>query len=166
MAQEYTLIGGNGTIVSPLEVTENGTYTAGDSRAFNPVVVNTGGGGSSDFEKFTVTFDLTVQEGSKEIGAAYINGAYMPYPDGDYQYTAEQIALSDQEGSAVLTAELVAYQGYAYFSEIAVEDVDGGSMIFVSSPTLSGGVSLSQQGTYVVTGDGTVSGVVKDNGGK
>lgn len=47
MAKEYTLIGGNGTKVSPLEVTEDGTYEAGDSRAFNPVKVNTGGGGGS-----------------------------------------------------------------------------------------------------------------------
>ena len=44
MPKEYTLIGGNGTVVSPLEAIEDGTYTAGDSRAFNPVVVRTGGG--------------------------------------------------------------------------------------------------------------------------
>ena len=40
MPKEYTLIGGNGTRVSPLEVNESGTYEAGDSRAFNPVKVN------------------------------------------------------------------------------------------------------------------------------
>ena len=40
MPKEYTLIGGNGTHVSPLSVTENDTYTAGDSKAFNPVIVN------------------------------------------------------------------------------------------------------------------------------
>lgn len=43
MPKEYTLIGGNGTVVSPLEVTEDGDYVAGDSRAFNPVKVRTGG---------------------------------------------------------------------------------------------------------------------------
>lgn len=43
MPKEYTLVGGTGTDVSPLEVTENGTYKAGDSRAFNPVIVRTGG---------------------------------------------------------------------------------------------------------------------------
>lgn len=47
MAKEYTLIGGNGTRVSPLEVTESGTYEAGDSRAFNPVKVNVPSGSST-----------------------------------------------------------------------------------------------------------------------
>ena len=53
MPQDYTLIGGNGTVVSPLEVTEDGTYKAGDSRAYNPVIVRTGGGGSSTLAGLT-----------------------------------------------------------------------------------------------------------------
>lgn len=53
MPKEYTLIGGNGTVVSPLEVTEDGDYVAGDSRAFNPVKVRTGGGGSSTLAGLT-----------------------------------------------------------------------------------------------------------------
>lgn len=133
---------------------------AGDSHAFNPVVVNIGGG-TSDFETFTVTFDLTVQEGSKDIGAARISGAFMPYPAGEYPYTADQIELSEQEGSTDLKAELAAYQGYAYFGDIVIEDADGTAMEFVSDPTLSGGVSETTQGHYVVTGDGTISGVVR-----
>lgn len=47
MPKEYTLIGGNGTRVSPLEVTQSGTYEAGDSRAFNPVKVNVPSGSST-----------------------------------------------------------------------------------------------------------------------
>lgn len=58
MSKEYTLIGGNGTVVSPLEVTEDGDYVAGDSRAFNPVKVRTGGGGSSTLSGLT-DVDLT-----------------------------------------------------------------------------------------------------------
>lgn len=58
MPQDYTLIGGNGTVVSPLEATEDGTYKAGDSRAFNPVIVRTGGGGSSTLAGLT-DVDLT-----------------------------------------------------------------------------------------------------------
>lgn len=53
MAKEYTLIGGNGTVVSPLEVTEDGDYVAGDSRAFNPVKVRTGSSGSSTLAGLT-----------------------------------------------------------------------------------------------------------------
>ena len=122
---------------------------------------SSGNSGNSDFETFTITFDLTVQEGSKEIGSAYITGALMPYPTEEYPYTADQIELSEQEGSTNFKAELVAYQGYAYFAEIFIEDVDGDSMEFVSSPTLSGGVSETEQGLYVVTGNGTISGVIK-----
>ena len=58
MPKEYTLIGGNGTVVTPLEVTEDGDYVAGDSRAFNPVKVRTGGGGSSTLAGLT-DVDLT-----------------------------------------------------------------------------------------------------------
>lgn len=53
MAKEYTLIGGNGTVVSPLEVTEDGDYFAGDSRAFNPVKVRASGSGSSTLSGLT-----------------------------------------------------------------------------------------------------------------
>ena len=53
MAKEYTLIGGNGTVVSPLEVTEDGDYFAGDSRAFNPVKVRASGSGSSTLAGLT-----------------------------------------------------------------------------------------------------------------
>lgn len=53
MSKEYTLIGGNGTVVSPLEVTEDGDYVAGDSRAFNPVKVRASGSGSSTLSGLT-----------------------------------------------------------------------------------------------------------------
>lgn len=54
----------NGTIVEPLNVTENGTYAPPAGTAYSPVVVNVeGGGGSSDFstaevEVINTTADL------------------------------------------------------------------------------------------------------------
>lgn len=46
----------NGTIVEPLNVTENGTYAPPAGTAYSPVVVNVeGGGGSSDFSTARVT---------------------------------------------------------------------------------------------------------------
>lgn len=53
----YTLIGGNGVRVKPLEVQEDGTYKAGDSEAFNPVIVKASGGGSSGGGVLTANFD-------------------------------------------------------------------------------------------------------------
>lgn len=69
MAKEYTLIGGNGTVVSPLEVTEDGDYVAGDSRAFNPVKVRTGGGGGGGgalVVHITGTFDPDLVSGTMD----------------------------------------------------------------------------------------------------
>ena len=42
---EYTLVGGTGVKIVPLEVSEAGTYTAGESEAHNPVTVTGGGSG-------------------------------------------------------------------------------------------------------------------------
>ena len=42
---EYTLVGGTGVKIVPLEVSEAGTYTAGESEAYNPVTVTGGGSG-------------------------------------------------------------------------------------------------------------------------
>ena len=70
MGKEYKLTGGNGTTIEELEVTEDGTYTAGDSRAFNPVIVRTGGGGGGGalivemvWDESTTTFTLDTKAG-------------------------------------------------------------------------------------------------------
>lgn len=73
MPKEYTLIGGNGTVVSPLTVTENGTYTAGDSKAFNPVIVNVEGS-SSPLSTFAMTATIT--------GSPSCSGLYALDDDG------------------------------------------------------------------------------------
>ena len=52
----------NGTIVEPLNVTENGTYAPPAGTAYSPVVVNVeGGGGSSDFSTAEVTIQITTE---------------------------------------------------------------------------------------------------------
>ena len=49
----------NGTIVEPLNVTENGTYAPPAGTAYSPVVVNVeGGGGSSDFSTANALFHV------------------------------------------------------------------------------------------------------------
>lgn len=47
MAKEYELVGGQPVKISPLEVSEDGTYSAPSGRAYNPVIVSGSGGGSS-----------------------------------------------------------------------------------------------------------------------
>lgn len=44
MSEGYKLYGGNGVEIEPLEVSEDGTYTAPMGKAFNPVKVSGGGG--------------------------------------------------------------------------------------------------------------------------
>lgn len=69
-----------GVEVEPLQVTENGEYTAPDGKAYSPVSVNVaGGGGSSDFSTAEVTLigdlggykfpliDPNISEGTPDI---------------------------------------------------------------------------------------------------
>lgn len=56
MSEGYKLYGGNGVEIEPLEVSEDGTYTAPMGKAFNPVKVS-GGGGNSGVMVVTATYD-------------------------------------------------------------------------------------------------------------
>lgn len=53
MSEGYKLYGGTGVEINPLEVSEDGTYTAPMGKAFNPVKVS--GGGSTGGGVFIVT---------------------------------------------------------------------------------------------------------------
>lgn len=118
MGKEYKLTGGNGTTIEELEVTEDGTYTAGDSRAFNPVIVRTGGGGGGALVLEGVwdnSGDLTgcffpwnyaetaaaVQAGKPVVFHLPANDA-LAYPE---TYAVSQTALiEDNEGDPVVTS--------------------------------------------------------------
>ena len=97
MPNEYTLIGGNGTVVSELTVTANGTYKAGDSKAYNPVIVNVEASASP-----LSTFTMTVTTVSGE-----------PSSYGIYALYNSQITdLSDLLGeSAVADFSVIAING-------------------------------------------------------
>ena len=104
MPKEYTLIGGNGTRVSLLEVTESGTYEAGDSRAFNPVKVNVPSGSSTlsgltdvdisnPSDGQTLVYDAASskwENGSGGGGGATVTGVYAV----DEQTDEETITLT------------------------------------------------------------------------
>ena len=136
MAKEYTLIGGNGTVVSPLMVTENGTYTAGDSKAFNPVIVNVEGGGSAYREAtltitntkvgshITYNYAVTVQNGETAVAEGDIAGDSTPHsitlllgPSGTSIYIdAATVTSLDGDIEAVPETLLYRITGDASFS--------------------------------------------------
>jgi hypothetical protein len=67
MEEGYVLQGGNGVRITPLEATEDGTYTAKEGQAFNPVTVKAGGGSGGgvlvvNVDTQTMTLDKTWQE--------------------------------------------------------------------------------------------------------
>ena len=112
MGKEYKLTGGNGTTIEELEVTEDGTYTAGDSRAFNPVIVRTGGGGGgalvlegewhSDGDETVCIFPWTYAERLTAVQAGKTIVFHIPesqtlrYPE---LYAVSQTArIEDNEG--------------------------------------------------------------------
>lgn len=114
MPKEYTLIGGNGTQISPLEVTEDGTYKAGDSRAFNPVIVRTGGGGSGG-GVLIVTYTLT--------GTSTADGG-----TATCDHTLAQI-LSAVDGGMYVVAKIIGADGDDYLPlQLRYRD-DGGELM-------------------------------------
>lgn len=105
----------NGTIVEPLNVTENGTYAPPAGTAYSPVIVNVeGGGGSSDFS----TAEVTITQGDANSDAGSISVIRV---QGDDIY---EIALSG-ESPGVFT--IVLYKGHYYISadSYTVKSVSG-----------------------------------------
>lgn len=132
MAKEYTLIGGNGTHVSPLSVTENGTYIAGDSKAFNPVVVSIDTP-LPDYTTAQMSFTLS-GEASADVNAAFVteveNGATYGGASIDSEYHP--------------TLNIVLYKGKA----TAVITPGTGTTV-----TTSGSIEVASGTTYNITGE-------------
>ena len=78
MSEGYKLYGGNGVEVEPLEVSEDGTYTAPLGKAFNPVKVSGGGsgGGGALFVEFTYDSSehYTSVASASDVVAAFFAG--------------------------------------------------------------------------------------------
>lgn len=174
MPKEYTLIGGNGTVVSPLEVTEDGDYVAGDSRAFNPVKVRIGGGASTlsgltdvDISNPTdgQTLVYNAATGKWENGAG--GGGYKLFEvtfmavELGYSFTYRGIAItsngvtaSDFEANvdvgSPLTLKLVSFSDSL---AINTSDFDISESYM---PVCTGGVEFVH-GVFMVSGDGTIT---------
>ena len=129
----------NGTIVEPLNVTENGTYAPPAGTAYSPVVVNVeGGGGSSDFSTAEVTL----------VGSAVIEGAFVAqgteteYPD-EMTYGANDYALL---GLNSLT--LILYKGSAFITVKGKGNIEASGNIQAFAQTSD---------SFIVTGDCTIT---------
>lgn len=107
----------NGTIVEPLEVTENGTYAPPAGTAYSPVVVNVeGGGGSSDFSTAKVTltnetpFGLTLAHSDNTTGISTQMGQSGEYEVVLYKGKAEGIFMSPS-GNVSVTGNITYNDG-------------------------------------------------------
>lgn len=125
--------GGGGLEAEPLNVTENGTYTADEGKAFNPVTVNVSGG-SSDFSTAQVTI---VNNGSAECegSAVYI----ASYPSGEL---LDSVFYVDAGNSDTLTCVL--YKGLTPLDvngwQVTVEgdaEIDGFFVIITGNCTIT-----------------------------
>lgn len=73
MSEGYKLYGGNGVEIEPLEVFEDGTYTAPIGKAFNPVKVS--GGGSTGGGVMTINLSELVTPSADGTESNSIHGS-------------------------------------------------------------------------------------------
>lgn len=136
MPKEYTLIGGNGTVVSPLTVTENGTYIAGDSKAFNPVVVSIDTP-LPDYTTEQMSFALS-GEASADVNAAFVT-------EGENGVTYAEASIDSEYHP---TLKVVLYKGKA----TAVITPATGTTV-----TVSGNIEAASGNTYNITGECSIT---------
>lgn len=131
----------NGTIVEPLNVTENGTYAPPAGTAYSPVVVNVeGGGGSSDFSTAEVT---TINN----IGNSYPTGLSEVLENDEF-YEGFPSSLYDLYiRGGTETHNCVLYKGHA------VAFLSNGNI------SVSGNIEkmFDDDVVYLITGDCTIT---------
>ena len=131
----------NGTIVEPLNVTENGTYAPPAGTAYSPVVVNVEGGGSSDFSTAEVTVvNNTSYDGVLGYGATVFeeNGYYEGMP----ALTQAELYI---EPNSTMTYTMALYKGNAILS------------LRNTASSISGNITQIDGSLYMVTGDCTIT---------
>lgn len=133
-----------GVEVEPLEVTQNGEYTAPDGKAYSPVSVNVegGGGGSSDFSTAEVT---VINEDSKYVDLA------LPYLRQGSIHSFLNLSPTPQ----INVLEVVIPTANDVYA--LIELVGSGSQLSVNS-----GDAIIENGMVLVSGDCSIS--VKDAG--
>ena len=131
----------NGTIVEPLNVTENGTYAPPAGTAYSPVVVNVeGGGGSSDFSTAEVTIQITTENPDVYIAIPAI--ATSPTD----MILNQQYNTLNSSTAQILTVPL-------YKGTLAVTGNSAGEI----SVNVSGSVQQVGALDFLITGDCTIT---------
>lgn len=118
-----------------------------------------GGGGSSDFGLFTLTFDLSIDPDDPDPpnpAAHWVVGyARIDYPPSNLEspiYECDELFLSQP------SAPLLAYKGYAYFVSISAVDEDY-NVVGIEDISFSDNLYFDEDlSMYVLTGDATLSG--------
>ena len=113
-----------------------------------------GGGGSSDFSTATVTFNLTLPEGTTFDGLGGRIGFEFVYG----------IEYESAVSTADTTLPIVLYNGEGYISNFFAETTDGDYLVLDGDPTLSDTITWDGS-KFTVTGDGTVTATMVVDGG-
>ena len=131
-----------GVDVQELSVTQNGTYTAPEGKAYSPVKVNvSGGGGSSDFSVAEVTIRNTTFPDFDPVD--YLATSMPVIYDNEYNI------LEIENPVLPITVEIPLYKGsvittLSAFGDVAVED---------DVADISGDIELINGYQLEVTGD-------------
>lgn len=151
--------GGGGDItVEALNVTENGSYTAPEGKAYSPVTVEV----ASDFSIAEITFNVTPPEGVTIESVNISEVSFLFYTSNvnggtDVNYVSTNtVNLSD-----ALVIMVPVYKNNATISSTDILFVgdDDEYYAFDGIPTITGGATYdSDNGYYLITSDCTLSG--------
>lgn len=153
----------NGTIVEPLEVTENGTYAPPAGTAYSPVVVNVEGGGG---ETWNTVFEGSVTTEADGDGA-YAQTGVTPTADtikvtfNGVEYTCEKNEVGGYGASYDEATD--SYSDYSiypfYIAEQEIYTPTAGTYSLKIEEAQSGGSSDFSTATMSVIGDPNVDGI-------
>ena len=152
---------GSGSItVSPLSVTQNGTYTAPTGSAYSPVTVNVSGGSSSAPKKQInfIDYDGTIVE--SYTASEWANVASLPSNPSHNGLTAQGWNWTKAEIDAQLTAMPTGdiWVGQMYITTSGDTEID---VTFADSVRLSPIMTIAVNGTITVDwGDNTTADTV------
>lgn len=120
-----------------LAISENGTYTAPEGKAYSPVTVNVSGGGGGGIQEATITFDAT-------------------FPSSDYIIYIRAQSGSDYPATTAWRFDTSGWFFNAELMQDIMEEYDG--KIYATMLNGSGSFQITDGDNVSVSGDATYDG--------